>query len=173
MSSNDNGNHLPDDNPTPADAGAEHAKSWLDRVFRQAIWLVPFLALLNFAQSVIKLGIGSEGWQQTVDEASRRVLRFELEPYTGIATSFVMMCYWVIRDGWKQLFRRPTMAIPKALWNRITPEWLAEERAESEAKGYAEMHRTSPPNNTEAPPNGDLPPQSGNRHPNRPYPTVR
>lgn len=62
LSSNDNGNHLPDDNPTPADAGAEHAKSWMARILRQARWLAPFLTLLNFAQSVIRLGIGSEGW---------------------------------------------------------------------------------------------------------------
>ena len=143
MNDNHNGNHLPDDdNPTLADAASEHAKSWLTRIFRQAIWLVPFLAVINFAQSLIKLGVGSEGWQQTVDAASRKVLQFELEPWTGIATSSVMMGYWFVRDGWKRLFRRPTMAILKEWWNRTTGEWLNEERAKERAKGRTEGEAT-------------------------------
>lgn len=174
MSTNDhNGNHLPDDNnPTPADAATGHAKSWMAKVFRQAIWLVPFLAVINFAQSLIKLGVASEGWQQTVDTASRKVLHFELEPWTGIATSFAMMTYWVIRDGWRRLFRRPIMGTIRQWWRKTTAEWraeeLAEERAKGEAsgdaKGYARA-MAAMERNTGSSPDGDHPPQSDNRTP--------
>ena len=182
MSNENNGNHIPEDNPTPAEAATRHVKSWLAKITRQLVWLVPIIAIINIAQAVIPLGFKSEHLEKAVSDASQTVIRLDPDPWICIATSVVTLVYWGVRDGWDRIFKRPLMNGIRAWWRKTTAEWRAEELAKREAtsfakgeatgitkgeaigfaKGYAramaEMDR-----NTGSSPDGDHPPQSDNR----------
>lgn len=92
MTEPENGNHI-NDTTTPADAATGYVKSRIVKFLRHTIWLIPFLAVINFVQTAIKLGIGTEDWQTVVTNLSQTVLKFDPEPFSCLVTSVVLFVY--------------------------------------------------------------------------------